>query len=310
MSSCAVHSISSTGLLGFALKTSALIAAASLWLVAQTSQAADLPQRWISAGGSVSEWIVDLGGDDHLVAVDTTSQHPASLERLPKIGYQRQLSAEGILALRPDLLVGSEEMGPPPVLEQLRRASVRVEVLSSQPNLAALEKNLTQLGTWLGKPEQAQARFVAFRDGLKTLSEHLAANTDAMPRVLLLVGGGGDRPLVAGTDTLGSWLLTQAGASNIATHTGYKPLSSEMLLGLDPSFIVIADRRVTGPAAAQALVAQNPGLASSRAVRDNHLLPLDATLLVGGLGPRLPAAAESLAQAFRPTLKPTTAKQP
>ncbi len=288
----------------------AFIAATGLWLLAQTSQAAELPQRWISAGGSVSEWIVELGGESRLVAVDTTSQHPASLEKMPKIGYQRQLSAEGILALRPDLLVGSEEMGPPPVLDQLRRSSVRVETLSSKPDLPALENNLKQLGAWLGKPEQAQSEFAAFRDDLNNLSHRLASNKDQAPRVLLLVGGAGDRPLVAGSDTLGAWLLTQAGANNIATHKGYKPLSSEMLLGLDPAFIVIADRRINGPAAAQALVAQNPGLANSRAVRENHLLPLDATLLVGGLGPRLPAAAETLAIAFRPSLAATVAHKP
>jgi iron complex transport system substrate-binding protein len=281
-----------------------------LWLLAQTSLAAELPQRWISAGGSVSEWIVELGGESRLVAVDTTSQHPASLAKMPKIGYQRQLSAEGILALRPDLLVGSEEMGPPPVLDQLRRASVRVEMLSSKPELPALENNLKQLGAWLGKPDHAQSEFAAFRDNLNKLSNRLATNKAPAPRVLLLVGGAGDRPLVAGSDTLGAWLLTQAGAHNIATHKGYKPLSSEMLLGLDPSFIVIADRRINGPEAAQALVAQNPGLASSRAVRENHLLPLDATLLVGGLGPRLPAAAEALAQAFRPSLAATVAHKP
>ena len=301
MSRFAAHSLSCA---------KALVAATGFWLVAQASHAADLPQRWVSAGGSVTEWIVELGGESRLVAVDTTSQHPASLEKMPKIGYQRQLSAEGILALRPDLLVGSEEMGPPPVLDQLRRASVRVETLSSRPELPALDNNLKQLGTWLGKPEQAQSEFAAFRDGLNSLSTRLATHKGEVPRVLLLVGGGGDRPLVAGSDTLGAWLLTQAGANNVATHKGYKPLSSEMLLGLDPAFIVIADRRINGPEAAKALVAQNPGLAGSRAVRENHLLPLDATLLVGGLGPRLPAAAEALAKAFHPDLVSTVAHKP
>lgn len=288
----------------------ALCAGASLWFAAQCVQAADVPQRWVSAGGSVSEWIVELGGNSHLVAVDTTSQHPASLEQLPKIGYQRQLSAEGILALGPDLLVGTEEMGPPPVLEQLRRASVRVEVLSSEASLSALEKNLNHMGAWLGDPGQAKQRFAAFSADLQKLSKRLASNKDEAPKVLLLVGGAGDRPLVAGSDTVGAWLLAQAGAKNLATHTGYKPLSNEMLVGLNPSFIVIADRRANGPAAAQAFIAQNPGLANSRAAKEKHLLPLDATLLVGGLGPRLPAAAEALANTFHPSLASAAAQQP
>lgn len=38
------------------------------------AQAAELPQRWVSAGGSLSEWVVALGGESKLVGVDTTSQ--------------------------------------------------------------------------------------------------------------------------------------------------------------------------------------------------------------------------------------------
>ncbi len=86
------------------------------------AQAAELPQRWVSAGGSLSEWVVALGGESKLVGVDTTSQHPQALKQLPSVGYQRQLAAEGVLALRPDILIGTEEMGPPPVLKQLEGA--------------------------------------------------------------------------------------------------------------------------------------------------------------------------------------------
>lgn len=35
-----------------------------------------LPQRWVSSGGALSEWVVVLGGESKLVGVDTTSRHP------------------------------------------------------------------------------------------------------------------------------------------------------------------------------------------------------------------------------------------
>ncbi|WVM92296.1 hypothetical protein ULG90_22115 [Halopseudomonas pachastrellae] len=54
------------------------------------------------------------------------------------MGYQRQLSAEGVLSLKPDVLLGTEEMGPPPVLAQLREAGVDVVVLSASPSLDTL----------------------------------------------------------------------------------------------------------------------------------------------------------------------------
>ncbi len=90
--------------------------------------------------------MVALGGESKLVGVDTTSQHPQALKQLPSVGYQRQLAAEGVLALRPDILIGTEEMEPPPVLKQLEGAGVRVETLSAKPDLEALESNLKKLG--------------------------------------------------------------------------------------------------------------------------------------------------------------------
>src|SRR5471030_209505 len=102
-------------------------------LVSHPATSADLPQRWVSAGGALSEWVSTLGGESKLVGVDTTTQHPDSLKALPSIGYQRQLSAEGILSLRPQMLIGTEEMGPPPVLSQIRSAGVQVELFSAQP---------------------------------------------------------------------------------------------------------------------------------------------------------------------------------
>ena len=55
-----------------------------------------------------------------------------------------------------------------------------------------------------------------------------------------------------------------------------------------------------GEQALQALLKENPALAASRAVRDKRLVSLDPTLLVGGLGPRLPTAMQELATAFYP----------
>ena len=130
-------------------------------LVSHHAAAAELPQRWVSAGGALSEWVSALGGESKLVGLDTTSQHPESLKALPSIGYQRQLSAEGILSLRPQILVGTEEMGPPPVLSQIRTAGVQVELFSARPDLPTLQGNLRQLGKLLGAEDKAAQLFEA-----------------------------------------------------------------------------------------------------------------------------------------------------
>ena len=92
-------------------RPAAFLALCASLVLSTQALAAELPQRWVSAGGALSEWITALGGEARLVGVDTTSQHPASLKALPSVGYQRQLSAEGILSLRPDVLVKGGDYG-------------------------------------------------------------------------------------------------------------------------------------------------------------------------------------------------------
>lgn len=271
-------------------------------LVSHHAAAAELPQRWASAGGALSEWISALGGESKLVGVDTTSQHPESLKALPSIGYQRQLSAEGILSLRPQILVGTEETGPPPVLSQVRSAGVQVELFSAQPDLSTLQGNLQRLGKLLGAEDQALQVFQTYQQQLdqQKIRVTQAQVKEKSPGVLLLLGHAGGKPLIAGKDTAADWLLQQAGGHNLATHSGYKPFSVESLVSLDPEVLVFADRALTGDAARAALFKENPILSSTRAAKDGRVMELDPTLLVGGLGPRLPDAMKKLSDAFYP----------
>ncbi len=271
-------------------------------LVNPGAQAAELPQRWVSAGGALSEWVTELGGESKLVGVDTTSQYPVSLKALPSIGYQRQLSAEGILSLRPEVLVGTEEMGPPPVLAQVRSAGVRVEMFSAQPDLPTLKGNLQHLGKLLGDEPRANQLFTGYEQALAEQQRWVAKaqSTQKAPGVLLLIGHAGGKPLIAGKDTAGDWVLRQAGGHNLATHTGYKPFSVESLAGLSPDVLVFADRALTGDAARTVLFKENPLLASTPAARSGRVFELDPTLLVGGLGPRLPQSLVTLSAGFYP----------
>ncbi|QXI27798.1 heme/hemin ABC transporter substrate-binding protein [Pseudomonas vanderleydeniana] len=280
--------------------SSCLIALGAGLALSHAVMAEQVPQRWVSAGGALSEWVSALGAESHLVGVDTTSQHPETLKALPSIGYQRQLSAEGILSLRPQILIGTEEMGPPPVLAQVRGAGVRVELFSAEPDLPSLQGNLQHLGRLLGDEPRAAQLFQGYRQQLDQQQASLRQVQAGQPApgVLLLIGNAGGKPLIAGKGTAAEWLVTQAGGHNLATHNGYKPFSVEALAGLNPEVLVFADRSLSGDAARQALLKENPILASTRAAKAGRVFELDPTLLVGGLGPRLPASLKKLTGEF------------
>lgn len=289
--------------------TSQLIAiVAGLFIAHLAAAASPEPQRWVSAGGALTEWIVALDGESRLVGVDSTSQHPPSVKSLPGIGYQRQLSAEGILTLRPKVLIGTEEMGPPPVIQQLRTAGVQVEVLSANAELPALRATLERLGALLGKEREARQLGDQYIQRLAAEHERVTQLKRAAPGVLLLVSHAGSAPMVAGAGTVGDWLITQAGGRNLATHTGYKVFSTEALSGLNPEVLVVSDRAQNGVQPREALLRENPVLGATTAVRDKRVIEIDPTLLVGGLGPRLPDAVKSLADALYPDAAPLNAR--
>ena len=277
----------------------------SSMLFSHAAAADDLPQRWVSSGGSLSEWVVALGGESRLVGVDTTSQHPASLRELPSVGYQRALSAEGVLSLHPDILIGSEEMGPPPVIAQIRAAGIRIEMLPATPDQTVLERNVLRIGELLGEPVRAQQLIATYRQRLQRQAAWVsqARSNQAPPRVLMLLGHAGSNTMAAGKDSLAVWLIEQAGGESRTDHSGYKSISSEALLAMDPQVIIFADRALQGEAARQALVHQNPVIMQTSAGREGRLLGLDPTLLVGGLGPRLPESLAELSAAFYPAQK-------
>lgn len=257
-------------------------------------------ERVISAGGSISEWLVAVGAEQQLVGVDTTSLHPQSLQALPSVGYQRQLAAEGVLTLQPQVLFGSDEMGPPPVLQQLRSAGVQIETLPVDANMLAVSQAVRRIGAVLARSEQAEQALSAFKQGIWQQQQKLALIDGAAPRVLLVFSVGHGNPLTAGANTVGDWLIKQAGGENLAVHAGFKALSSESMLALNPQVIIVADRHNQGLAALESILSHASALQYSDAVKNKRIVALDPTLLVGGLGPRLPEQIAQLMDAFYP----------
>lgn len=257
-------------------------------------------ERVISAGGSISEWLVAVGAEQQLVGVDTTSLHPQSLQALPSVGYQRQLAAEGVLTLQPQVLFGSDEMGPPPVLQQLRSAGVQIETLPVDANILAVSQAVRRIGAVLARSEQAEQALSAFKQGIWQQQQKLALIDGSAPRVLLVFSVGHGNPLTAGTNTVGDWLIKQAGGENLAVHAGFKALSSESMLALNPQVIIVADRHNQGLAALESILSHVAALQYSDAVKNKRIVALDPTLLVGGLGPRLPEQIAQLMDAFYP----------
>lgn len=252
-------------------------------------------ERIISAGSAVTELILALHAEQSLVAVDVTSQLPEG-QPLPKIGYHRRLSAEGLLALSPTKLIGSDEMGPAPVLQQLKSTGVDIEVVNTQANVDGLKARIDQIAAILNKPQEAQQ--------LKSLVDQqvqsLKANqpTVQKKKVLFLLIHEGRAANVAGTDTTPDAIIRLAGAITPAADkiTAYKPLSSESMVEMQPDVILVSGRSFEKLGGPDAIIKMMPLLAATPAGQNKQIMAIDGAALVGGLGLKSLAEAKRLNQ--------------
>ena len=268
----------------------AMFACAVLHAACGRVQEATGTRRIVSIGGPVTETVFALGAGDDVVAVDTSSVYPSQAASLPKVGYQRALSAEGILALAPDLVIVSDEAGPPATLDQLRRAGVRVERMPPAKTPDQAVARVVAVGAAIDRPAAAFATQMK-RDSAAAIARVPAAG----PRFVLVYARGAGTLMVAGPDTAGSAMVALAGGRNALTDvTGFKPLSAEVLIAAAPDVIVVPSRGLMTLGGLSGLLAV-PGVAQTPAGKHARIIAFDDLLLLG-FGPRLPHAIGELSR--------------
>lgn len=260
-------------LLGFSLATHSAIAADDAH-----------QQRIISAGSAVTELVLALGAEDQLVAIDVTSRFPQS-DKLPKIGYHRNLSAEGLIALQPTTLIGSDEMGPDTAISQLKSAGVDVEIVNTEASVEGLLKRIDQIAEITHTEENSIAVKESVNKKIAALEANQVPQNEAKKVLFLLLHEG--RPAnVAGGETSPNAIIELAGGINPAAEslTSYKPLSMESMVEMQPDVILVSGRSYQKMGGADAILKSLPMLAATPAGVNKQIITVNGSALVGGLG--------------------------
>lgn len=266
-----------------------LLAAVALVLAAPVIAA----ERVVALGGDVTEFVYALGAGKTLVGVDATSLHPREAQALPNVGYVRQLNAEGILALAPELVIGNADAGPPQVLAQLRDAGVRVEILPNGHTTGTVLQKLEIIATLLDRKAHGEALAQQIAADFKRLAEDVAG-IQQPPRVLFMLSPGPGSPMVAGHGTAAHAIIELVGGVNVAnSFTGYKPMSAEALASLAPEVILVMEERIADFGIDA--VRRAPGVSLTPAARNDRYIVVSGNALLG-FGPRTAEAARAFFQ--------------
>lgn len=282
-------------IIGFLLFLLSLPAYAEVSGAAKTPAYAEPPKRVVSVGGDLTEIVYALQAQDLLVGNDTTSYYPEAAKKLPKVGYRRALSAEGILSLRPDLVILTEESGPPSVLQQIESAGLVILRLKAGKSIDDVKENISSIGNALHLKEKAEALIAQ----IKRDSESLASITENQPsrkRVMFIMQHGGGVPMAAGTETVASSIIDLSGAENvIKDYKGYKHLTPEAAVALSPDVILVT---YPGQVGGQEKLQEIQGISLTPAAQKGHIIEMDPSLLLG-FGLRTVKAATRLNEAYQ-----------
>ncbi len=284
--------------------------AAGLFSFALFSTAVLSAERVVSIDGSLTEIIYALNAQDALVAVDTTSRYPQAATELPDVGYMRQLSAEGILALSPTLVLASTDAGPDSVFEQLQQAGVKIVRVRNHYSVDGVLNKIQAIADALNRPDAGRALAGSIKQQADAALASIPADA-AAPAALFILGAGNRGLMAAGSKTQADAMLALLNARNVMAYNGYKPVSAEAVLQAGPEVVLIANTEAVADTSQAQSAALNTQLAMTPAFRQQRIHTLDTSLVLG-FGPRIGSALEQLVTLLYPPEMQTlsSAEQP
>lgn len=253
-------------------------------------------ERIVSLNGSTTEILFALGVGENVVGCDASSTYPKNVrEKLPSVGYQYRLNVEGILSLKPTLVIGRDDVKPPQVIEQLRMADVTVLLLKEPRSFEAAKQRLRTIGAAVGCQKQARELIATLDADIEKLAEKLeAARADwTEQKALFLYLRGPQTAFVLGKDSAPGAMLEIVGAENAAGDIkGSKPMTAEAVITAQPDVYVLFTTGLESLGGVDGLL-KLPGLAHTPAGRNRRVVAMSGQYL-SGFGPRCGRAALDL----------------
>jgi iron complex transport system substrate-binding protein len=249
------------------------------------------PQRVVSLLPSLTESICALGKCSVLVGVDRFSNWPKSIDVLPRLGGIADTNIEGIVRLKPDLVLVEKSS---PLIPRFKSLGISVAAFDVQ-SMADVQRTLRKLDTALGSTESS-AVWDRIQLDIARANRALSPSQKAA-RVYFEVNAA---PFAAGKTSFIGELLDRLGMQNIATEKmgAFPKINPEFVVQSKPDLIMTTE-------ATSKQLAQRPGWKSIPAIQGNRVCffsAAQADVLVRP-GPRMGEAAGLIADCAMRSLK-------
>lgn len=251
--------------------------------------------KFISIGGALTEIVYALGAEKQLIARDTTSNYPIEAQKLPDVGYMRNLSPEGILSLEPEAILLDQGSGPASTIEILENAAVPMVEVPEHFSQEGIREKISKIGHALHKETEAQAL-------IKKVDDEFAENNALLKkskntkRILFILTVQNGRIMAAGKNTAADGIIKLAGATNaIEGYNGYKLVTDEAIIEAAPDLVLMMGH--AGVSATPDDIYNIPAIQTTPAYKNRSVKQMDGLYLLG-FGPRTPLAVREVITAL------------
>ncbi len=235
-------------------------------------------ERIVVIAQEYTEIIWALGAQDQIVAVDYSSTYPPEVKKLPTVGYHRALSAEGILSLKPTLIIHDDNIGPPTVVDQLKQLNVPMKTFAAKnTSIDGTKALIREMGAFFHKDQRAEqlcakldADMAHALQVTKQYTDHprvAVIHFGRASNVYMLVGSGG-----AGDGGSAGQMVEWAGGRMAVTTSGMQRMASpEIVAQANPDIVLMTDFGYDRLGGSTDQILALPGVATSVAAKTGRI---------------------------------------
>lgn len=251
-------------------------------------QKLDCKERIVCASKQYTEIIYALEADSNLVAVDLSSTYPPEAQLLPTIGYHMKLSFEGIMSVKPTMVLhkgGNYSIGPEAVLGQLQQLDVPLHTFKNKSqDLESTKLLIREMGSYFHKEEKANELCNTLDQDMQTVFS-LTPPKDSVKVVVMHFGRAHNIYLAVGKNSTAGKMVEWAGGKMAIEKDGMSRITSpEIIAKANPDVIILTDFGYDRLGNNEKII-ELPGVALTNAAKNGRIFRMEAHDLIY-FGPR------------------------
>ncbi len=251
----------------------------------------DHPHKVICLAPSIVDDVYSLGAGSEVIAVSDYTRYPADAAEKPSIGAPLNPSIEKIVALHPDLVVGSGDMNQSAAMNQLAHYGIPVFMVNPH-GIAGIHSSILSLGRALNRNVEAASLLHI----LEAKEQSVRQRIQGKPMVRLFMPVWYDPIITIGRHAFITELIEMAGGISITRDIAqeWPQVSLEAILVRDPDALLL----IKGSKISLSDLENRPGWQALTAVRERRVFYVDKRIELPS--PAAIYAMEDLAKELHP----------